>query len=144
MTAVDPRAATDVDKEIGARIRARRQELGFSQSYVGDVIGLTFQQLQKYETGENRVTAATLMRIADVLRTETSRLLPSGPRSSAVASAPRGNGDAMSRQLEIAFNKIASPAERRLVLELARRFGGATKRAPTKTKGNGRSTKRKA
>src|SRR4051795_8296778 len=58
----DPR-----DAEIGKRIRARRLERGLSQTELGQRLGVTFQQIQKYEKGANRVGAGRLQRIAEVL-----------------------------------------------------------------------------
>ncbi|HXL68562.1 MAG TPA: helix-turn-helix transcriptional regulator [Xanthobacteraceae bacterium] len=55
------------DIEVGRRIRARRMERGVSQTKLGDRIGVTFQQIQKYEKGSNRVAAGRLQRIAEVL-----------------------------------------------------------------------------
>jgi transcriptional regulator with XRE-family HTH domain len=63
----DPRSVSSVDKHIGMRIRVRRIERGVSQERLADAIGVTFQQIQKYEKGVNRVAAATLMRIAKAL-----------------------------------------------------------------------------
>ena len=56
-----------VDRFIGARIRRRRQELGLSQTELAKELGVTFQQVQKYESGFNRVCAARLFEIARVL-----------------------------------------------------------------------------
>ena len=61
------RRAGAEDVEIGRKIRALRLERGLSQSNLGDGIGLTFQQVQKYEKGTNRVSAGRLQRIADML-----------------------------------------------------------------------------
>ncbi len=56
-----------VDIAVGANIRARRQVLMISQQALGEAIGLTFQQVQKYERGSNRVSASKLLAIADAL-----------------------------------------------------------------------------
>jgi transcriptional regulator with XRE-family HTH domain len=61
----EPRAA---DKHVGMRIRGRRMELNISQTALGDKLGLTFQQVQKYEKGANRVGSSRLVDIADVLK----------------------------------------------------------------------------
>src|ERR1051325_2862367 len=61
------RRAGAEDIEIGRKIRALRLERGMSQSALADAIGLTFQQVQKYEKGVNRVSAGKLQKIADVL-----------------------------------------------------------------------------
>lgn len=63
------RRAGPEDVEIGRKIRALRLERGLSQSGLADGIGLTFQQVQKYEKGTNRVSAGRLQRIADILDT---------------------------------------------------------------------------
>src|SRR5437868_7888755 len=63
------RRAGAEDLEIGRKIRALRLERGLSQSGLADGIDLTFQQLQKYEKGTNRVSAGRLQRIADILNT---------------------------------------------------------------------------
>jgi transcriptional regulator with XRE-family HTH domain len=61
-----------VDRHVGLRIRMRRKELGFSQERLAEAIGLTFQQVQKYERAANRVSASKLWEIARVLSTSTS------------------------------------------------------------------------
>jgi transcriptional regulator with XRE-family HTH domain len=61
------RRAGPEDVDIGRKIRALRLQRGLSQSGLGDGIGLTFQQVQKYEKGTNRVSASRLQRIADLL-----------------------------------------------------------------------------
>jgi len=53
--------AAELEREIGARIRARRRQLGLSQSELADQLGVSFQQVQKYERGANRVAASTLV-----------------------------------------------------------------------------------
>src|SRR3954468_20842163 len=63
----DPKSITDVDARIGARIRARRMLLGINQTELGRSSGVTFQQIQKYEKGTNRITASRLHEIADTL-----------------------------------------------------------------------------
>jgi len=61
-----------IDSYVGARIRTRRQQLGMSQERLAEQIGVTFQQVQKYEKGINRIGASRLQRIADVLRASPS------------------------------------------------------------------------
>jgi len=62
-----PRATTAVDTYIGARIRDQRSAAGLSQAALGDKVGVSFQQIQKYESGVNRVTAARLFEICEAL-----------------------------------------------------------------------------
>ncbi|WP_072377809.1 helix-turn-helix domain-containing protein [Rhizobium tibeticum] len=69
MSAKTPNA---IDTFVGSRVRMRRQLLGLSQEKLADQIGVTFQQVQKYEKGLNRIGASRLQRIADVLSTSPS------------------------------------------------------------------------
>ena len=73
---VGPRTAGVVDVQIGERIRKRRLAIGVSQMRLAEELGLTFQQIQKYEKGVNRVAASTLMRVARALDCKISELLP--------------------------------------------------------------------
>lgn len=59
--------ADRIDAHVGARVRLRRTALGVSQEELGDALGLTFQQVQKYERGQNRIAAGRLYRIAQYL-----------------------------------------------------------------------------
>jgi transcriptional regulator with XRE-family HTH domain len=62
-----PSAFNPIDVHVGARLRARRTLLGLSQTVVADSIGLTFQQLQKYEKGANRISASRLYDLSQIL-----------------------------------------------------------------------------
>jgi transcriptional regulator with XRE-family HTH domain len=64
---LDPKTSTAVDAYIGARMRDRRLALGLSQSDLGRKLGVSFQQVQKYEIGLNRVSAARLFEICEAL-----------------------------------------------------------------------------
>ncbi|TAT72621.1 helix-turn-helix domain-containing protein [Rhizobium ruizarguesonis] len=66
------KTANAIDSYVGARIRMRRQLLGMSQERLAEQIGVTFQQVQKYEKGINRIGASRLQRIAEVLHTSPS------------------------------------------------------------------------
>jgi len=59
--------ANPIDIHVGQRMRARRQHLGMSQEKLANAIGLTFQQVQKYEKGMNRMGSSRLLQVADVL-----------------------------------------------------------------------------
>ncbi|CAN7473575.1 helix-turn-helix transcriptional regulator [Phenylobacterium sp. LjRoot225] len=108
------------EQEIGARMRARRRQLGLSQSELAAELGVSFQQVQKYERGANRVAASTLVTAAAVLGVSIGWLV--------AEEAPRaGEKDllsALSRPgaLEIlqAFNAIADPRGRNALLAIAR------------------------
>jgi len=64
-----------IDVAVGARLRLRRHELGWSQSQLAANLGVTFQQVQKYERGRNRVSASMLVRSADALSTTVAFLV---------------------------------------------------------------------
>ena len=62
------KATNPVDKHVGSRVRMRRLMLGMSQAKLGDGLGLTFQQVQKYEKGRNRMGAGRLQHISHILQ----------------------------------------------------------------------------
>ncbi len=74
------------DKHVGARVRMRRMMLSMSQEKLGDGLGLTFQQVQKYEKGTNRIGATRLQHIASILQVPVSFFFEGAPR------APHANG----------------------------------------------------
>lgn len=69
------RSSTAADAYIGQRIRARRMEMHMSQAELGDVLGVSFQQIQKYEKGVNRISATRLQQVADNLKTTSAHLM---------------------------------------------------------------------
>jgi transcriptional regulator with XRE-family HTH domain len=73
------RAPNLVDKYIGSRVRMRRIMLGMSQEKLGEALGLTFQQVQKYEKGANRIGAARIQQIAEILQVPVSFLFEGSP-----------------------------------------------------------------
>ena len=129
-----------IDVHVGTRIRLRRTLLGMSQERLGDQLGLTFQQVQKYERGVNRVGASRLFDLARVLDVAISFFFDDMPDSVAgplSASARRMHGlaevqdpfgdDTMSRRetLELvrAYYRIADPTVRKRVFDLIRTMG---------------------
>lgn len=66
----------EVDKHVGQTLRARRKQLKLSQTRLADHIGVTFQQVQKYERGTNRVSASKLFRAAVLLEVEIGYFFP--------------------------------------------------------------------
>jgi transcriptional regulator with XRE-family HTH domain len=109
------RAATDIDVVIGARIRAVRLDRGLSQSDVADAIGITFQQLQKYETGKNRIAAATLVQISEAVDVALTELLPALDDVSDCVSLDLLNSTEV-RALVDLYVGIRQPALRRAVM----------------------------
>lgn len=65
-----------VDVQVGANIKTARQQRGITQKALGDALGLTFQQVQKYENGKNRVGAGRLRQISDILGIKPEQLFP--------------------------------------------------------------------
>ena len=68
------KVASEVDRQIGEVVRTRREKKGLTQAQLGKAIGVTFQQVQKYERGVNRISAATLLSCADALECSVADL----------------------------------------------------------------------
>jgi transcriptional regulator with XRE-family HTH domain len=87
------KAPDPTDKHVGARVRMRRMMLGMSQEKLGDALGLTFQQVQKYEKGANRIGASRLQQISHILQVPVSFFFDGAPN---VPGQPEGLGEAPS------------------------------------------------
>jgi transcriptional regulator with XRE-family HTH domain len=68
MPKINARSARDLDKKLGNRLRAYRIEAGMSQMELGDKLGISFQQIQKYEKGSNRLAVVRLVEICKLLK----------------------------------------------------------------------------
>ena len=102
-----------LDQILGERIRRRRRELSLSQSALGARLGITFQQIQKYENGTNRVSATMLVKLAEALEMTVPDLLKGAEDVS--------NGDLAASQrvaLLDAFDRITDPDVRAAILTL--------------------------
>ena len=73
------KAPNPIDKHVGARVRMRRMMLSMSQEKLGDALGLTFQQVQKYEKGTNRIGASRLQQISNILQVPVSFFFDGAP-----------------------------------------------------------------
>ena len=73
------KAPNPTDKHVGARVRMRRMMLAMSQEKLGDALGLTFQQVQKYEKGANRIGASRLQQISQILQVPVSFFFDGAP-----------------------------------------------------------------
>lgn len=80
------RSPNPTDKHVGSRVRMRRMMLEMSQTDLGNSIGLTFQQVQKYEKGTNRIGAGRLQQIARILKVPVSFFFEGSPREAGAAS----------------------------------------------------------
>ena len=75
------KAPNPIDKHVGSRVRMRRMMLNMSQEKLGDALGLTFQQVQKYEKGTNRIGASRLQQIGQILQVPVSFFFEGAPHS---------------------------------------------------------------
>ena len=118
-----------VDKAIGGRLKNFRQRANLSQTALGKHLGVSFQQVQKYENGTNRISAASLMKIARFLNISIGDLLSSqdqGSRKSAAGvrnDAARFAKSAEGRSLINGFLAINDPALRRQIMGLVKTLG---------------------
>jgi len=89
----EKKSPNPVDKHVGSRVRMRRMMLAMSQGNLGDALGLTFQQVQKYEKGTNRIGASRLQQLSHILQVPVTFFFEGAPN----ASAPHGShGSALS------------------------------------------------
>jgi transcriptional regulator with XRE-family HTH domain len=120
-----------IDIHVGSRVRLRRTMLGMSQEKLGENLGITFQQIQKYEKGTNRVGASRLQQIARVLSTPVSFFFEDAPGQSGPNAQGFAEGDATNfvvdflssaegLQLNRAFVKIKDHKVRRKIIEMVR------------------------
>ncbi len=122
-----------VDVHVGQRIRVRRTLRGMSQMQVAEALGLTFQQLQKYEKGSNRVSASRLFELSQILDVPTSYFyeeMPTTPKSrnrATAATSDKGSDPMTKREtLEFvrAYYRIKDPAIRDSIAALTRAMAG--------------------
>ena len=117
---------TDVDAHVGNRIRQRRNELRLSQEKLGEHLGVTFQQIQKYEKGSNRIGAGQLLQIAKFLQVDPN-FFYAGLEPPAAAGFSEGQANILAgamdetlegHELNHAFARIKSKKLRRSVVDL--------------------------
>ena len=126
--------ATPVDQGVGARVKQRRQSLGMSQTELGEKIGVTFQQIQKYEQGTNRIGAGRLASIASALDVPITFFFDG--LNSAADSAGKKDvpvialRDEMTVELVKAFAAVLDPALRRRVVDFVRAASGSEREEP--------------
>ena len=126
---VPKKQANPIDAQVGNRVRIRRMLIGMSQEKLGDMLGLTFQQVQKYEKGVNRIGAGRLYEISRILG------VPIDFFYDGMAAAQDAGGFAESKgappvmefvssgeglQLSLAFMKIKDPKVRKRMLDLVK------------------------
>ncbi len=123
-----------VDVHVGARVRLRRTMLNLSQEKLGECLGITFQQIQKYEKGTNRIGASRLQKLSEALKTPVAFFFEDAPGISQTAvgelsetDSPNYVVDFLSTseglQLNKAFANIKDPKVRQKIIELVRSLG---------------------
>ena len=132
------KAPNPIDKHVGSRVRMRRMMLSMSQEKLGDALGLTFQQVQKYEKGTNRIGASRLQQIAHILQVPVSFFFEGAPASpSGGGSQSGGMGEAPSPayvsdflatsdglSLTKSFMRIKNSKLRRRIVDLVEQIAG--------------------
>ncbi len=128
-----------IDAHVGARLRQRRTLLGMTQTTLGDALGLTFQQVQKYERGTNRISASRLFDLLRVLDVPLEYFFDDMPPEVAASSPAQGGGKAKkppsyeadpiakreTLELVRAYYKISDPQVRKRLYELTKTLGAA-------------------
>ena len=128
-----------IDVHVGARLRQRRTLLGMTQTNLGDAIGVSFQQMQKYENGANRISASRLFDLSRLFDVPIQFFFDDMPTAVAASSLAQGGGrakkppsyepDPMAKRetLEFvrAYYKITDPEIRKRLRELAKALGAA-------------------
>jgi transcriptional regulator with XRE-family HTH domain len=112
-----------VDVHVGKRVRHRRWMVGMTQQQLGDIVGIKFQQIQKYETGMNRISASRLWDIAQALDVSISFFFEGFDQTgeTGIPAAERGDLLADKEALELVRSYYAIPeAQRRRLFDLAR------------------------
>jgi len=131
------KAPNPIDKHVGARVRMRRMMLGMSQEKLGDALGLTFQQVQKYEKGTNRIGASRLQQIAHILQVPVSFFFEGAPAGGTGVSHGAGMSEAPSPayvsdflatsdglSLTKSFMRIKNSKLRRRIVDLVEQIAG--------------------
>ncbi|KJF69030.1 MULTISPECIES: helix-turn-helix domain-containing protein [Rhizobium] len=123
---LQPKLPSPIDVHVGTQIRMRRKSLGMSQSALAGRLGITFQQVQKYEKGANRVGASRLQAIASVLGVEVSSLFANATPDVGNANPALGSINAMQSfvasnegfSLNQAFARIKNATVRKSIVAL--------------------------
>ncbi|MEZ5959679.1 MAG: helix-turn-helix transcriptional regulator [Hyphomonadaceae bacterium] len=120
----DERAANAIDRRVGQRVRSRRLEIGMSQERLAELLGVTFQQVQKYEKGVNRIAVSRLWDIATALEMPVGRFFEGVSARGVAENRQEYVDDALATpegaQLMAMFSSIKSQKLRRKVVELVK------------------------
>ena len=115
-----------IDKQVGARVRMRRLMLGMSQEKLANALGLTFQQVQKYEKGSNRIAASRLQELAGILQVPVGFFFDGPVLPKGTASSPDYVSEFISTSdglaLVKAFTQIKNGKLRRCIVTLVQQI----------------------
>jgi transcriptional regulator with XRE-family HTH domain len=123
---VPKKQVNPIDIQVGNRVRIRRMLIGMSQERLGDLLGLTFQQVQKYEKGVNRIGAGRLFEVSRILNVpvdffyEGVNAIPAGASEAESAPVMEFVSSGEGLQLSLAFMKIKDTKVRKRVLDLVK------------------------
>jgi transcriptional regulator with XRE-family HTH domain len=112
------KSALPADRDVGQRVRVRRLELGLSQQRLGQELGLTFQQVQKYEKGTNRIGAGRLQQIAKILKVPTSYFFDDAPDGLHSPNVLQFLDTAYALRLVRAFSRLSDRRQQLRIVEL--------------------------
>lgn len=115
-----PRVAKQVDEHVGERIRHLRTTLGLTQEQLASALGISYQQIQKYETGANRVSAGRLYEIALQLDVEPAFFFADIDTSRPRTPMPHGGKNRTTIELVTNFSEITNPTIRSALASLVR------------------------
>ena len=124
MDAEEAQGPDPIDVQVGARVRARRHALGLSQTQLAESLGITFQQVQKYEKGKNRISASVLVKAAARLDTSVQALVGEEIGSAADTIVPVSLFSPGAVELLKAFSLIDDAKARRALVALASILSG--------------------
>jgi transcriptional regulator with XRE-family HTH domain len=125
------KSSHEIDERIGFQIRARRIATHKSQEALANQVGVTFQQIQKYENGSNRVSGSRLVQIAKALDITVAALVEDGAAGATTALSRDDPCSVLSQsrggqELARAYNAIENNAHKQLVVVLAQALGGTS------------------
>jgi transcriptional regulator with XRE-family HTH domain len=114
------KSATKTDKRVGNNIRARRLEMGMTQEQLGKKLGVTFQQVQKYEIGTNRIGSGRLFQIAELLKAPLASFYGGEEKPTKLRTASPFDllSDPLTMQMAQEFSKIRDRKTSRAVLAI--------------------------
>ncbi len=112
--------ASGIDRQVGERVRRRRILLGLTQDQLAEVLGISYQQIQKYETGANRISAGRLAQIAEALEVQPGWFFGTSDRNDSAGSSSRAVIELVRN-----FSRIEDERVRTHLMALVRSLAGS-------------------